>query len=97
VAANQIDIIGVVKAVGPEDRITIDYEEVPALSLPAGARSFVVAKMSLLKDVTVGERVRFRLDSQQVSALSPFDGDRSTLSDGTVGNPRGERPSRPGF
>jgi len=71
IAANQIDIWGVVKAIGPEDRITIDYEEAPALDLPAGSRSFVVAKASLLKDVSVGEHVRFRLDSQQVSVLVP--------------------------
>jgi hypothetical protein len=83
VAASQIDLVGVVKAIGPDDRITIDYEEAPALDLPAGSRSFVVAKTSLLKDVSVGEHVRFRLDSQQVSVLTPFDGDRSRLSDGT--------------
>jgi len=82
VAASQIDIVGVVKAIGPDDRITIEYEEAPALDLPAGSRSFIVAKTSLLKDIKVGEHVRFRLDSQQVSALAPFDGDRSQLSDG---------------
>jgi hypothetical protein len=83
VAASQIDIVGVVKEIGPNDRITIDYEEAPTLDLPAGSRSFIVAKTSLLKDITVGEHVRFRLDSQQVSALAPFDGDHSQLSDGT--------------
>jgi hypothetical protein len=83
VAANQIDIVGVVKEIGPGDRITIAYEEVPALDLPAGSRSFVVAKTSLLKAATVGEHIRFRLDSQQVSVLAPFDGDHSELSDGT--------------
>ena len=76
------------------DRITIDYEEAPALDLPAGSRSFIVAKTALLKDITVGERVRFRLDSQQVSALAPFDGDRSQLSDGT--DPRGAGGGQPG-
>lgn len=94
VAANQIDIVGVVKEIGPDDRITIDYEETPALDLPAGSRSFIVAKTSLLKDVTVGEHVRFRLDSQQVSVLAPFDGDRSQLSDGSGGG--GGRPRPPG-
>lgn len=90
VAASQIDIVGVVKQIGPDDRVTIDYEEAPALDLPAGSRSFVVAKMSLLKDVTVGEHVRFRLDSQQVSVLAPFDGDRSQIQDGLdTGRPGG--------
>jgi hypothetical protein len=95
VAANQIDIVGVVKAIGPDDRITIDYEEAPALSLPAGSRSFVVAKTNLLKDVSVGEQVRFRLDSQQVSVLAPFDGNRSQLSAGTETPGAGGR-GRPG-
>ena len=94
VAANQIDMVGVVKAIGPEDRLTIAYEESQALSLPAGERSFVVAKMSLLKGVTVGERVRFRLDSQQVSVLSPFDSAAGQPSDGP--NPGSSPPARAG-
>jgi len=94
VAANQIDIVGVVKEIGPNDRVTIDYEDAPALDLPAGSRSFVVAKTSLLTGVTVGERVRFRLDSQQVSVLAPFNGDRTQLSDGTDSAAAGGRPGR---
>jgi hypothetical protein len=89
--------VGVVKEIGPDDRITIDYEAAPALDLPAGSRSFIVAKTGLLKDVTVGEQIRFRLDSQQVSVLAPFDGDRSQLSDGMdtrLGG--GARPGRSG-
>ena len=97
VAANQIDIVGVVKEIGPEDRITIDYEEAPGLDLPAGSRSFIVAKTSLLKDITVGEQVRFRLDSQQVSLLAPFNGDRSQLTEGTETRAGGgRRPGRSG-
>jgi hypothetical protein len=97
VAASQIDIVGVVKEIGPDDRITIDYEAAPALDLPAGSRSFIVAKTSLLKDVTVGEQVRFRLDSQQVSVLAPFNGDRSQLSDGMDRRSGGGgRPGRSG-
>lgn len=96
VAASQIDIVGVVKQIGPDDRITIDYEEAPALDLPAGSRSFIVAKTSLLKDVKVGEHVRFRLDSQQISALAPFDGDRSQLSGGTETRAGAEQRGRPG-
>lgn len=94
VAASQIDMVGVVKAIGPADRVTIDYEEAPALDLPAGSRSFVVAKTSLLQGVTVGERVRFRLDSQQVSLLAPFNGDRSQLSGATDTTSGGGRPGR---
>jgi hypothetical protein len=75
--------VGVVREIGPADRITIEYEEAPALALPAGSRSFVVGKTSLLDGISVGEHVRFRLDSQEVSVLAPFDGDLSQLSDGT--------------
>jgi Cu/Ag efflux protein CusF len=71
--ANEIEIIGVVKAIAPEtDRITIAYEAVDALSWPAGTMPFPVAKSALLKGVTVGEKVRFRLDSEQIADLKPY-------------------------
>jgi len=71
--ANEIEIIGVVRAIAPDtDRVTIAYEPVDALNWPAGSMPFVVAKSALLKDVTVGEKVRFRLDSQQIAELRPF-------------------------
>jgi Cu(I)/Ag(I) efflux system protein CusF len=70
---DQLDIIGVVKQIGPEpDRVTISYNAVEGLSWPAGEKPFVVAKSDLLKGVTVGQRVRFRLESQQISMLTPF-------------------------
>jgi Cu/Ag efflux protein CusF len=70
---DQVDIIGVVQAIGPEpDRVTIAYEPVEALNWPAGSMPFVVAKPDLLKSVTVGEKVRFRIDSQQISFLAPY-------------------------
>ena len=53
---NQIEIIGVVRAIDPAtDRITIAYEAVDARGWPAGTMPFVVSKTALLKDVTVGE------------------------------------------
>lgn len=73
VPTNKIDIIGVVKEIAPGgDRVTIAYEEAEALNWPAGVNSFVVAKSDLLKGVTAGEKVRFRLDSQEISYLAPF-------------------------
>ena len=73
VPTSKIDIVGVVKEIAPAgDRVTIAYEEVEALNWPAGANSFVVAKSDLLKGVTPGEKVRFRLDSQEISYLAPF-------------------------
>jgi Cu/Ag efflux protein CusF len=73
VPTSKIDIIGVVKQIAPAgDRVTIAYEEADALNWPAGTNTFVVAKTELLKDVTAGEKVRFRLDSQEISYLAPF-------------------------
>jgi Cu/Ag efflux protein CusF len=71
--ANEIDIVGVIKAIGPEpDRITISYDAVDALNWPAGTLPFVVSKPALMQGVSVGEKVRFRLDSQQISDLRPY-------------------------
>lgn len=70
---DQVDIIGVVEAIGPEpDRVTIAYDAVDALNWPAGAMPFVVAKTEFLKSVSVGERVRFHLDSQQISFIEAY-------------------------
>jgi Cu/Ag efflux protein CusF len=70
---NQTEIIGVVRAIDPaSDRVTIAYEAVDARGWPAGTMPFVVSKTALLKDVTVGEKVRFRLESEQIAELKPF-------------------------
>ena len=68
--AGKTQITGVVQAIdSPNDRVTIAYEANDALNWPEGSNTFVVAKNELLKDVTVGEKVRFTLDSQQISTL----------------------------
>jgi Cu/Ag efflux protein CusF len=65
-------IVGVIKAIDPAtDRVTIAYEANDALNWPEGSNTFVASKHELLKDVTVGEKVRFTLDSQQISTLQP--------------------------
>ena len=72
--ARQLEIIGVVKAVDPDTgRITIAYDTVEALNWPPGTMPFPVSKTALLTGVTVGEKVRFSLDSGQISAIRPFD------------------------
>ncbi len=53
-------------------RITIAYDAVDALNWPRGTMPFSVYQASLLKGVTVGEKVRFKLDSQRISDLRPF-------------------------
>ena len=73
VPADKADIIGVIQSVDPAtDRVTIAYQPVEALNWPAGSKPFEVAKSALLSGVTVGEKVRFRLESQQIYVLQPF-------------------------
>jgi Cu/Ag efflux protein CusF len=71
--ANQVEIVGVITAIDPgAQRITIAYDAVEALNWPAGTTPFAVSRTDLLKDASVGEKVRFKLDSQQISDLRPF-------------------------
>jgi len=71
--AGKTQIVGVIQAIDAgADRVTIAYEANDALNWPAGANTFVVTKNELLKGITVGEQVRFTLDSQQISTLQPI-------------------------
>ncbi|MBS0332796.1 MAG: copper-binding protein [Proteobacteria bacterium] len=71
---NQLQFVGVVKAIDTETgRVTIAYEPVEAINWPAGTQPFPVAKTAMLSSVTVGQKVRFDLDSGAISALAPFD------------------------
>ena len=73
VPPDQVDIVGVIQSIDPAtDRVTIAYQPVDALDWPAGTKPFEVAKSALLSGVTVGEKVRFRLESQQIYVLQPF-------------------------
>jgi Cu/Ag efflux protein CusF len=68
-----VEIVGVVQAIDPaSNRMTIAYEPVEALNWPAGSMPFVVAEPALFKGVSVGEKVRFRIESQQIYDLRPF-------------------------
>jgi Cu/Ag efflux protein CusF len=70
---NKVEIVGVVTAIdSAAGRITIAYEPVDALNWPAGTRPFPVEETSLLQGVSVGEKVRFRIESQEISALEPY-------------------------
>jgi len=67
------DLIGVVKAIDvATGRVTIAYEASEALNWPAATQPFPVSKTALLKDLTVGEKVRFQLESEQIAAITPF-------------------------
>lgn len=70
---NQIDIVGVVTAIDADaKRVTIAYEAVDELGWPRGTMPFAVYSADLLKTVTVGERVRFKLDSQRITEMTPY-------------------------
>jgi hypothetical protein len=73
VPVSDSDIIGVVKAIDPAtNRITIAYEPVLVRNWPAGTMPFAVAKPDLLTGASVGEKVRFRVDSQRIVELNPY-------------------------
>nr|MEA2798792.1 hypothetical protein [Phenylobacterium sp.] len=62
-----------IKAIDPASgRVTIAYEAVEALGWPAGTMPFAVSKTALLNAATVGQKVRFKLEDQQISDLKPF-------------------------
>ena len=70
---NQIAIVGVVRAIDIDaKRITIAYDAVEGLNWPAGTMPFSVYNADLLKTVSVGQKVRFKLDSQQITELTPY-------------------------
>ncbi|HEY3950496.1 copper-binding protein [Phenylobacterium sp.] len=70
---NQLQFTGVVKAIDvATGRITIAYEPVEAINWPAGTQPFPVAKTAMLSAATVGEKVRFNLDSGHISAIAPL-------------------------
>jgi len=65
--------VGVVQAVDVAGgRVTIAYEPIEGINWPAGTMPFQVAKSALLEGVVPGEKVRFRLESQQIADLKPF-------------------------
>ncbi len=70
---NEAENIGVIKGVDlSTNRITIAYEPIEAMNWPKGVMPFAVQNPALLKDITVGQKVRFRLDSQAVVDLKPY-------------------------
>jgi Cu/Ag efflux protein CusF len=69
----QPEFIGVVKAIDTATgRLTISYDAVESINWPPGTQPFPVAKSAMLEGVTVGEKVRFTLDSGEIATLKPF-------------------------
>ncbi len=73
VPVSDSDIVGVIKAIDPaSNNVTIAYEPVEARNWPAGTMPFTVARPELLTGATVGEKVRFKVDSQRIVELNPY-------------------------
>ena len=67
------EIVGVVKAIDAATaRLTISYDAVESMNWPPGTQPFPVAKSAMLNGITVGEKVRFTLDSGEIATLKPF-------------------------
>jgi hypothetical protein len=70
---SEIEAIGVVRAIDPAaGRITISYEPIEPLNWPSGTMPFRVGKAALFDGMAVGTKVRFRLESQEITDLKPF-------------------------
>lgn len=54
-------------------RVTIAYDEVDALNWPRGTMAFGVERSGLLNGLSVGQKVRFHVESQTISAIEPID------------------------
>ena len=66
-------IDGVVTRIDPAaGRVTIAYDEVDALNWPRGTMAFGVERSGLLNGLSVGEKVRFHVESQTISAIEPI-------------------------
>ena len=53
-------------------RVTITYDQVDALNWPRGTTPFAVEKPALLTGLSVGEKVHFHVESQQISSIAPI-------------------------
>jgi Cu/Ag efflux protein CusF len=93
------EIVGVVKSIDTANgRLTIAYEAVEDLNWPAGTMPFVVAKTALLQSATVGEKISFRIENQEIVALRPWTARPpapDTPPDRGHGPPGGAGPPRP--
>ena len=68
------EIVGVIQGIDADSgRLTIAYEPVEVMNWPAGTQPFMLSKLAMLKGLTVGEKVRFTLESQEIAAIRPFE------------------------
>lgn len=73
VSLSEIVGVGVVEGIDRRaGRVSLAYDAIEGLNWPAGRMPFVLSKTALLDGVAVGDKVWFRLDSQQIVDLRPF-------------------------
>lgn len=81
VSLDLISGVGVVDRIDRDTgRVTLTYGPIEALNWPAGTTPFAVGKSALLDGLAVGDRVRFRLASQQIVDLERLDAARMAAS-----------------
>ena len=67
---SQFMAYGVVEAIDPEGgRVTLAYGPIEAMNWPAGTKPFSVVRNKLLDGLRVGDKVGFRMESQQITQL----------------------------
>lgn len=65
---------GVVEAIdASRGRVTITYQPIQALNWPAGTKPFQVSKSKLIEGVQIGDKVGFRMESQQITQMQVLD------------------------
>lgn len=93
VSLNLISGIGVVDRIDrAAGRVTLTYGAIEALNWPAGTLPFLVGKSALLDGVAVGDRVRFRLESQQIVELQRLDPAKPVAPASAKASPPTTRP-----
>lgn len=61
---------GVVEAIDAANgRVTIAYQPIEVMNWPAGTKPFQVSKSKLLDGLAVGDKVGFKMESQQITQL----------------------------
>lgn len=88
---------GVVEAVDLESgRVTLAYEPIEAMNWPAGAKAFQVARNKLLDGVQVGDKVGFKMESQQITQLQVIGGRLANVSEPAPATAAPPPPARGG-
>lgn len=70
-ASAPVEAVGVVRAIDAKAaKVTLAHEAIPALKWPPMTMAFKVADPTLLKGLSVGTKVRFKLQDQTIVALT---------------------------